>query len=70
LKADHIPLEAQIIAVAEAYDDMTTPRPYRQNVFPAEAIEELKKRSGSQFNADVVKAVVKALYSPDNRLLK
>jgi HD-GYP domain-containing protein (c-di-GMP phosphodiesterase class II) len=70
LKAGQIPLESQIIAVAEAYDDMTTPRPYRRQVFPAEAVEELKKRAGIHFDLNVVKAFVKALYSSENSLLK
>jgi diguanylate cyclase (GGDEF)-like protein len=70
LKGDLIPLESCIIAVSEAYDDMVTPRPYRQQVLPAEAVEELKKQSGTQFNANVVRAFVKALYSSENRLLK
>jgi diguanylate cyclase (GGDEF)-like protein len=70
LKGDLIPLESAIIAVSEAYDDMTTPRPYRQQVLPAEALEELKKQAGAQFNANVVGAFVKALYTVENRLLK
>lgn len=70
LKADQIPLESEIIAVAEAYDDMTTQRPYRQQVFPAEAVEELKKQAGAQFNPDVVSAFIKALYSAENKPLK
>ena len=63
LKGEQIPIESRIIAVAEAYDDMVTPRPYRQQVSSAEALEELKNQAGSQFDTAVVKAFIRALPS-------
>jgi diguanylate cyclase (GGDEF)-like protein len=63
LKGEQVPLESRIIAVAEAYDDMVTPRPYRQQVSSIEALEELKNQAGSQFDTAVVKAFIKALPS-------
>ncbi len=68
LKGDQIPLESRIISVAEAYDDMVTPRPYRQQVPSAEALEELKNQSGSQFDAAVVNAFIKSLSSIENKV--
>ncbi|GEM_PF-641341 len=61
LKGEAIPLESQIIAVAEAYDDMVTQRPYKKLKSPAEAIEELKRNAGTQFDPTVVKVFIKTL---------
>jgi diguanylate cyclase (GGDEF)-like protein len=66
IKSEQIPLESKIIAVAEAYDDMVTARPYRQAVLRDEAIEELKNKSGSQFDTAVVKALIKTVMSLEN----
>ena len=46
----------RIVAVADAYDVMTTPRPYRKQVGPAAARQELTACAGSQFDPEVVKA--------------
>jgi diguanylate cyclase (GGDEF)-like protein len=56
LKGDQIPLDARIIAVAEAYDNLTTPKPYRNILRPQEALEELKRNSSTQFDPMVVTA--------------
>jgi len=68
LKGDQIPVESKIIAVAEAYDDMVTPRPYRQQVSSEEALEELKNQSGSQFDPAVVKAFIQLLSSIESKV--
>lgn len=60
-KGDDINMFAQIIAVADAYDAMTSYRPYRSTLTKEEAIEELKKNCGTQFNSKVVKAFLKVL---------
>jgi diguanylate cyclase (GGDEF)-like protein/putative nucleotidyltransferase with HDIG domain len=61
LKGKEIPIEARIIAVAEAYDTMTSPRAYRQAMTHEEAIKELKRCSLSQFDPIVVLSFVHAL---------
>ena len=69
LPADEIPLEARILAVAEAYDAMTSERPYRGAMSRDEAIAELGRYSGSQFDGKVVDALVRVLdsvQSPSN----
>jgi len=60
LKGEHIPLLAKIVAVADTYDAMTTDRPYRRALKKDEAVEELKRCAGTQFDQEVVKAFVKA----------
>jgi len=61
LAGEQIPLESRIIAVAEAFDDMVTQRPYREQLSLKEALQELGRNSGSQFDFAVVNALKKAL---------
>ncbi len=61
LKGNEITLEARIIAVADAWDAMTTDRPYRDALSKKEAIKELKENSGSQFDPEVVKVMLELL---------
>jgi len=54
LLGEDIPLEARIIAVADAFDAMTSTRPYREALAPEAALEELKLSAGSQLDAYLV----------------
>jgi len=60
-----IPLGAEIIAVADAYDAMITDRPYRAGLQPWKAYEEIEKGTGKQFRPDVVKAFKEVLMTSD-----
>jgi putative nucleotidyltransferase with HDIG domain len=51
-----IPLGARIVAVADAFDAMTTDRPYRKGMPPWEALNELVSKAGTQFDPQVVEA--------------
>jgi HD-GYP domain-containing protein (c-di-GMP phosphodiesterase class II) len=51
-----IPVSSLIIAVVDAYDAMTTDRPHQRAVTPAQALEELRRHAGTQFDARVVAA--------------
>ena len=56
LKGDEIPLGARIVKVADAYDAMTSDRPYRRGMSHAEALAVLRSASGSQMDPTVVEA--------------
>ena len=56
LSGDQIPIGSRIIAVCDAYDAMTTARPYRAAMTPADALAELAREAGSQFDPVVARA--------------
>ncbi len=56
LKGDAIPLEARILTIADSFDAMTSLRPYRAPMSYKEAVEELKRCSGTQFDPVLVEA--------------
>ena len=62
LVGEEIPIGARIILAADAYHAMTSDRPYRTAMSHAEAMEELTKGAGTQFDPSVVEALVGALY--------
>jgi HD-GYP domain-containing protein (c-di-GMP phosphodiesterase class II) len=62
LKANEIDMGARIMAVADTYDAMTSARPYRVTpLTKQEAIDEIKKESGRQFDPQVVEAFLKVV---------
>jgi putative nucleotidyltransferase with HDIG domain len=61
LEGDDIPLEARILAVADAYEAMTSDRVYRPALAPDEARAELVGGAGSQFDPLVVQAMLRVL---------
>lgn len=61
LKGEEIPLLARIISVADAFDAMTNDRPYHKAMSTEEAIEELKRCSGTQFDPYMVDVFVRVL---------
>lgn len=61
LRAHEIPLETRIISVADAYDAMIHSRPYRSAFTVGEAVAELKRSAGSQFDSAVVGSLLKII---------
>lgn len=56
LQGDTLPMMAKIISVADTFDAMTTDRPYRKALSAKNALEEIEKNSGRQFDPEVVQA--------------
>ena len=67
LAGDAIPLEARIISVCDAYHAMTSERPYRRARPHAQALDELRRGAGSQFDPAVVEAFVRTLAAGGRR---
>ena len=64
LTADEIPMLARIVHVADAFDAMTSARAYRPALDSGYAIRELWRCAGTQFDAEVVQALVQAVAEP------
>jgi diguanylate cyclase (GGDEF)-like protein len=62
LAGEQIPIEARIILVCDAYHAMAADRPYRKAMEHREAIAELSANAGTQFDPQVVEALVGYLY--------
>jgi len=67
LKGQGIPLFSRIIGVAEAWDAMVSGRPYRKPVSVEEAIRELERCSGTQFDPEVVRVFLDGVISHGNK---
>ncbi|TET17715.1 MAG: diguanylate cyclase, partial [Dehalococcoidia bacterium] len=64
LEGENIPLDARILTVADAYDAMTSSRPYRDGrLTHQQAVDELKHNAGTQFDPELVRVFV-ALWEP------
>jgi HD-GYP domain-containing protein (c-di-GMP phosphodiesterase class II) len=63
LKGLEIPAEARMIAIADAYDAMTSERPYRKPLSKQDALSEIIRCSGSQFDPEIVTVFVEKVSS-------
>jgi len=73
LQGQKIPLSAQIVAVVAAFQAMTSDRPYRPARSTEQALSELRRNTGTQFNAEVVEAFVavhEAILASESRTLE
>ncbi len=64
LVGDEIPLVARIVCCCDAYSAITTDRPYRAGRSAEEALEELRRCAGTQFDPDVVDALARVAATP------
>ncbi len=69
LKGASIPLGARILAVADSYDAMTCPRPYRPRLSGTDAIQALKKGAAAQWDPEVVSSLLTIL-EKESRMLE
>jgi HD-GYP domain-containing protein (c-di-GMP phosphodiesterase class II) len=58
LVGEAIPVETRIVAVCDAWDAMISDRPYRPGRVPAEALAELDRAAGRQFDPEIVSAFI------------
>jgi len=61
LKGENIPLLSRILAIADAYDAMTEDRVYRKAMTSEDAIAEIKRNSGAQFDPVIVESFIKVV---------
>ena len=61
LAGDAIPLPSRVVLLCDAFDAMTSGRPYASKLTEAEAVEELRREAGRQFDPDVVRAFLELL---------
>ncbi|OGS20469.1 MAG: hypothetical protein A3J83_03465 [Elusimicrobia bacterium RIFOXYA2_FULL_40_6] len=61
LKGEEIPLGSRIVSIIDSFDAMTSNRPYRKAMTKEQAIEELKRCGGTQFDTVVVEAFLRTL---------
>lgn len=69
LKEEDIPLGARIISIADAFEAMTASRSYQVRRTPKEALEEMIRCSGTQFDPNVIPVLVKAFEEDQEVLL-
>ncbi len=60
-KGEAISMQARIIAVADAFDAMTGERTYRMNMTTNDAVEEIRKHAGRQFDPDIAKVLIELM---------
>jgi len=70
LRGDEITIGAKIVNVADAFDAMTTERPYRVGLTMDQALAQLEDKAGTQFAKEVVEVMVKALREGRMHVLK
>jgi diguanylate cyclase (GGDEF)-like protein/putative nucleotidyltransferase with HDIG domain len=70
LAGEKIPLGARIIAVADAYDTITSDRTYKKSRFAAEALSELERCANAQFDAKIVGVFVRTLRQLPNPIIE
>ena len=66
LAGDEIPLGARVVTICDAYHAMTSSRRYRERMSKAEALRELRRCAGAQFDPEIVETFC-ALLAPAKR---
>jgi diguanylate cyclase (GGDEF)-like protein/PAS domain S-box-containing protein len=68
IEGEEIPVECRLLAIADAYEALTSVRPYRKTFSHAEAVAELQRHAGTQFDPKLLEKFVKMLetYPPES----
>jgi HD-GYP domain-containing protein (c-di-GMP phosphodiesterase class II) len=61
IEGEEIPVECRLLAIADAYEALTSPRPYRKTLSHAEAVTELRRYAGTQFDPKLLEKFVQML---------
>jgi HD-GYP domain-containing protein (c-di-GMP phosphodiesterase class II) len=61
LAGDQVPMHAQLAAIVDVYDALTSDRPYQQRMEPNDALRHLYSRAGSDFREDLLKAFIRTV---------
>lgn len=67
LEKENIPLLSRILAIADTFDALTSKRPYRETVGPFQALKEINKNAGTQFDPELVKMFLKCWTCPEKQ---
>jgi len=67
LKGEEIPLIARIISIADAYEAITSQRPYQDARTKKEAVDELKANSGKQFDPEILKVFIENVLDENDK---
>ncbi len=70
LKGKEIPIESRIISIVDAYDVMRNGRPYKKKMSKKEAIEELRRCRGTQFDPELVEVFIKKVLYDEKQIKK
>jgi HD-GYP domain-containing protein (c-di-GMP phosphodiesterase class II) len=70
MTGEEIPLGARIIAVADAYDTITSDRTYKKARAAAEALAELERCANAQFDGKIVQAFVRKMRQMPNPIIE
>lgn len=70
IQGENIPVLGRVICIADAFDAMTTDRPYRKGLSLEQAIYELKKNSGTQFDPSLVEVFIQMAQNGELNNLK
>jgi HD-GYP domain-containing protein (c-di-GMP phosphodiesterase class II) len=70
LRGEDIPLGARILAVADAFEAMLSKRPYRRKLSITQAVTEIVRSSGEQFDPVIVDAFVRVIKRSKNKIFK
>jgi len=70
LSGEHIPLGARIVAVADAYDTITSDRTYKKGRAASDALSELERCANAQFDARIVEVFVRAMRQLPNPIIE